>query len=540
MTIFLSKNIAIRYSRYAVPLFVLTLTFLLPAAQAASISEANPYPTPAPTFRFPQNKQNESPMAVNPTDPNNAITGANDETEEPNCTPARGGSSSCPFALGIDTSGVYATTDSGITWTHQILHWFSQVGLTSDGDPAVAFGPKPVTTNGLVTSFSYSNGARAYFASLASTPTQRFQELNAVSHSDDKGATWSSPVVSTSADNPVDFNDKGSIWVDQNPSSPFFGTVYVAWTLFKGVGNFGKSSTFGPEPIVIAHSTDGGQIFSKPVVLSSSSNSGSIGGRQGSTVRTGPDGTLYVFWDGASNKQSAILGARSFDGGVRFSRAFLVSVKSDIPSPFPGSSFRTNSFPMADVDQNSGKIYVTWANYNSGTTSGHGVVRLATSIDKGVTWTPAATVADVSGRTPFYPAIAVNPSDSSKVFIGFNAIDDVPFSTAPGIGVVSYDAFFVLSKDSGASFGKPVKISSASSDPDGSSTNSLVSQFLGDYNGASATPTAAWFSWTDSRNASPCASVDAFRAGTGPKPNIYDTCSASFGNTDVFVAHLSW
>jgi hypothetical protein len=517
------------------------MTLLLTTAQAASFSEVNPYPTSSPTFHFPQNKQNESPMAVNPTDSNNAITGANDETDEPNCTPATGGSSSCPFVLGIDTSGVYVTTDGGVTWTHQILHWFSQVGLTSDGDAAVAFGPKPVITNGLVTGFSYANGARAYFASLASNPFgSAAQELNAVSHSDDKGATWSSPVVATSATNPVDFNDKVSIWVDPNPSSPFFGTVYVAWTLFKGVGNFGESNTFSPEPIVISHSTDGGQTFSKPVQLTSSANNGSVGGRQGSTIRTGPDGTLYVFWDGAINKQSAILGARSNDGGVSFPKPFLVSLKSDVPSPFPGASFRTNSFPMADVDGNTGKIYVTWANYNFGTTSGHGVVQLATSTDRGTTWSPAATIADVKGRSPYYPAIAVNPSDSSKVFVGFNAIDDVPFGTAPGAGVVSYDAFFVVSKDSGATFAKPTKISTASSDPDGSSTNSLRSQFLGDYNGASASSSTAWFSWTDSRNASPCSSVDGFRAGTSVKPNIYDTCPTNFGNTDIFVALVPW
>src|ERR1051326_2309681 len=41
---------------------------------------------------FPQNKQNESPMAVNPTDANNAISGANDEIEESDCTLVDGGS----------------------------------------------------------------------------------------------------------------------------------------------------------------------------------------------------------------------------------------------------------------------------------------------------------------------------------------------------------------------------------------------------------------------------------------------------------------
>ncbi len=526
-------------ARYILPTFILTLTLLLTTAQAASFSEVDPFPTPAPSFHFPQNKQNESPMALNPTDPNNAITGANDEVEEPNCTPATGGSSSCPFAPGVDITGVYSTTDGGKTWNHQILHWFSLVGLTSDGDPAVAFGPKPVTSNGQVVGFSYSNGARAYFGSLASTPSAPAQELLAVARSDNKGATWSTPVVATTKDNPVDFNDKISIWVDANPDSPFFGNVYVAWTLFIGVGSFGSSNTFSPEPIVISHSTDGGQTFSPPVKLTASVNNGSVGGRQGSVIRSGPDGALYVFWDGAQSKQSAVLGARSFDGGNTFSKPFLVSFKSDIPSPFPGASFRTNSFPMADVAKSSGEIFVTWANFAFGTTSGHGVVQIATSTDRGSSWS-TSTIADVAGRSAYYPAVAVKPSDDSKVFVGFNAIDDVPFGTSPGTGVVFYDAFFVVSTNGGSSFTAPVRISKVSSDPDGSSTNSLRSQFLGDYNGASASSQAAWFSWTDSRNSAPCSSVDGFRAGTAAKPNIYDTCAPNFGNTDIFVAIVGW
>ena len=529
-------------TKYAVAAFILALTLLVIPAQAITVTEYNVFPTPAPTNHFPQNKQNESPMAVNPTDPNNLITGANDEIEEPNCTPATGGSSSCPFSPTVDTSGVYWSTNAGATWNHQILHWFSIVGLTSDGDPAVAFGPQPIVTNGKVTGFSYANGARAYFGSLAGNPAfGAAQELLAVAFSDNKGATWSTPVVATNKDNPVEFNDKIAVWVDANPSSPFFGNVYVSWTLFKGnpTLNFGESPTFSPEPIVVARSTDGGQTFQPAVKLTDSANNGAVGGRQGSVTRTGPDGTVYVFWDGASSSQSAILGASSPNGGASFNKPFLVSLKSDVPSPFPGARFRVNSSPLADVDQNSGKIYVAWADYTFGTTSGHGVVKLASSTNKGQSWA-SATIANVAGRSAFYPAVAVNPAAGSKIFVGFNAIDDVPFGTAPGAGVVLYDAYYTTSTNGGASFGVPVKISAASSDPDASTTNSLGSQFLGDYSGAAASSAAAWFSWTDSRNATPCAAVDGFRAGTSAKPNIYDSCPGNFGNTDIFVAQVTW
>src|SRR5207247_4023930 len=364
---------------------------------------------------FPQNKQNESPMAVNPVDPLNAITGGNDEIQEPDCTPATGGASSCPFAPGVDTSGVYVTTNGGGSWTQQILEWVPSSGIVSDGDPVVAFGPKPDGSGG----FSYSNGARAYFGSLAGNPSfGPAQELLAVSRSDDKGATWSAPAVATNKRNPVEFNDKISIWADADPSSPFFGRVYVGWTLFTGnpTLSFGNSNTFSPEPIVVAHSNDGGLTWSKAVRITHAANNGAVGGRQDSFIRTTPNGDVYVFWDGSLFRRSAVMGARSTDGGVSFGRPFVVSFKNDNPSPLPGTSFRDSSNPQADADSG-GNLYVTWTDY----TSGHGVVKLAKSTNGGAHWT-TITAADVSGRSAFFAAPAVN---GSNVFIGFTAIDDV-------------------------------------------------------------------------------------------------------------------
>lgn len=486
-----------------------------------ALSECNVSPN---ALHFPQNKQNEAPMAVNPRDPNNAITGANDLILQPDCTPAAGGTSNCAFQPNTDVTGVYWTKDGGATWNTQILRWSSSpLGIASDGDPVVAFGPKPDASG----KFSWGNGVRAYFGSLAGCRCNT-QELIAVSYSDDGGETWSDPVLATTRDNPVDFNDKIALWVDANENSPNFGNLYVSWTLF-----IGRSKAITPEPILISRSTDGGNNFEKPVQLTQASNNGVVGGRQGSVIRTGSDGAVYVFWDGSLFRKSAILGARSDDGGSHFGRPFLVSYKSDVPSPFPGASFRVNSFPMADVSQ--GRIFVVWADYSAG----HSTVKMITSSDRGETWNAAQTVANVIGRSAFFPSIALKP-DGSKVFVGFNAIDDVPAGTPPGAGVVSYDAYYAISEDAGASFAPPVKISAAPSDPDVSSANSLDGQFIGDYNGASASDTAAWFSWTDSRNGDTCSAVDDFRAGTAAKPNIYDSCSPDFGNTDIFAAAVPW
>jgi hypothetical protein len=135
--------------------------------------------------------------------------------------------------------------------------------------------------------------------------------------------------------------------------------------------------------------------------------------------------------------------------------------------------------------------------------------------------------------------VAVN---GSNVLIGFNALDHVAASTKPGAGVVFYDAYYVLSSNGGANFGAPVKISAVHSDPDASSTNGLTGQFLGDYNGADVGSDGTfWFTWTDTRNGATCSAIDAWRASgfTTPEPNIYDSCPAAFGNSDIFVATIS-
>jgi hypothetical protein len=501
------------------------------ATSTASAATATEHLVSPAATHFPQNKQNESTVAVNPTNPSIAAAGANDEIQEPDCTPATGGSSSCPFSPTVDTMGVYITTNGGSTWTQQILDAFPATPFTTDGDPALAWGPKPTGS-----AFSFASGARLYAATLLGSPAfGPAKEQIGLFFSDNNGTSWTGPIVISTADNPVSFNDKIAIATDTNPLSPNFGNLYVSWTLFTGnpTLNFGEAPVFSPEPIVVARSTDGGSTFSKPLRLTNAANNGFVGGRQGSTPEVAPNGDVYVFWDGAIDRQSAVMGARSTDGGRTFAKQFPVSLKNDNPSPLPGASFRDNSFPSADIGSD-GKLYVVWTDY----TIGHGVVKLATSTNNGGSWS-TSTAANVASRSAFYPAVTVN---GSNVFIGFNALDDVPAGTAPGAGVVFYDAYYVLSSNGGTSFGAPVKINATHSDPDASSTNGLTGQFLGDYNGADVGSDGTfWFTWTDTRNGSTCSAIDSWRASgfTTTTPNIYDSCPANFGNSDIFVATIS-
>ncbi len=487
-----------------------------PYATHASPSVTNVQVNKVLAGPFPENKQNEPSLAQNPTNSLNLVAGSNDEIGLPACTNTT--PSSCPFTAGISVSGFYASFDGGQTWPCQGLIDLSAFHEYAFGDPAQAFDSK----------------GNAYYGTLAfpfpPTTAELATGLQAdffVAKSTDGGCTYSSAArVSGAA--PAIFDDKDAITADSNPKSPFHDNVYAAWTKF----------TTGGDQILFSRSTNGGATFSNPLPISPGYNNNHVGGRQGAAVKVGPDGTVYVVWLDTVNKQAVERMAISHDGGATFPgpNITVATVTDDFVSPAPGSSFRQDArtFPSLTIAPN-GTLYVAWANRTGdgpGLT-GHAVVLVAHSTNGGLTWSAPVKAGDVSGRSAFFASVTTNPS--GDVDVVFQALDDVPGGTAPGAGVVHYDAYFTKSTNGGASFSSPLLISTATSDPDGSSTNSLAAQFLGDYITAVADGSHVYAVWTDSRNATPCAAVDAFRAGTGPEPDVITQCPNTFGNTDIFL-----
>jgi hypothetical protein len=285
----------IRAAVAAVVAAVLVLSATPAFAQADTLVSVGSPPSP-----FAQNKQNEPGVAIDASNPMVVAAGANDEIDLEACR--AGDPTTCPFTQGVGISGIYFSFDGGASWTQPtyqgwtarhclgpaaceprvgpigtLPHYFEN-GLVSDGDPSLAFGPRP----GPDGTFSWANGSRLYYTNLAANfsaerSEQSFKgfEAIAVSRTDDPRAAaagdasaWMDPVI-ISKQNAALFSDHEQVWADNAASSPFFGNAYACYAAFRGQE---KSPNALPAPIVVARSTDGGDTWTQKQVSQATNN----------------------------------------------------------------------------------------------------------------------------------------------------------------------------------------------------------------------------------------------------------------------------
>jgi hypothetical protein len=547
-------------------------------------------PTP-----FPQNKQNEPAVAINPIAPNIVAAGANDEIDLEGCNVAA--DNTCPFTAGIGVSGVYFSTNGGDNWSQPTYTGWSarsclgvagtatdtcspsvgpigtlpryfENGLVADGDPAVAFGPKPAA-NG---TFSWSNGWRLYYANISSNfsadrsesafggaeavTVSRLDDVNFAGAMAGNNNAWDAPVIASKQNSGGLFSDHEMIAVDDAASSPLFGNVYVCDAAFRGQGQNVQGNS-APAPIVLNSSSDGGQTWNT-TQLSAATNNGQNFGRQDCQVNTDSKGTVYVFWQGGDpqTRQNTIFMARSFDGGKHFERPAKPVATFDqcgLVDPVGGLTFdgvagaRDGSFPSVDIANGAPNgngpdtIVMTWCDGPTPTNTAPGPNEQAMvqySTNGGNSWTKIGNGAEAGDR-PDFPAIAISP-DGRDVYLVYDGYLQ-PYQTTTSAprrmqGVVRHADFTGATTTFGTLFRAPV------GDARGSSANALSSEFLGDYNFIFATNTFAVATWNDAQNAADCPAVDAFRqslvtpstADDLPRPAPGIDCPPNFGNTDIF------
>jgi hypothetical protein len=556
----------------------------------------------SPASPFSANKQNEPALAVDANHPSVLAAGSNDNIDMEACN--AGTDNTCPFTPGVGGSGVYFSFDSGTSWIQPTYTGWSarncagspgdgdppcqpqvgpigtvpkyfENGLVTDGDPGLAFGPKPDASG----NFSWANGSRLYYANLASNfaatrDEAAFKGFEAIAVSRIDGtpaltpaivanqSNWLDPVI-VSKQSSTTFSDKEQIWADNVASSPFFGNVYVCWASFRSQ----EKGNAVPQPLIVATSSDGGNTWTEKQVTSASNNPFNPRqgfGRSGCTVRTDSHGVVYVvanqFAVGTPGQGSHIL-VTSSNGGRTWSRPENIGLAVDtcFMTQFDGAGFRCvmdgvagarddlSSAPSIDIANGAptgtgatDEIVRTWVDGRDGINHEH--VFVSYSTNGGATWSaPAAS--ESAGDRGFYSAIAISP-DGSDAYLVYNAFTTPSRNdtTSPRnlVGVIKHADI----SGSGVLGAWATLHRSPGGDPRGSSQQNLWLEFLGDYVYAVATPSYGAAVWNDVRNAADCPAIDAWRAAaqaaiandttvpTAPAPQ--QACPATFGNSDIF------
>ena len=545
----------------------------------------------SPPSPFSANKQNEPAVAMDASNELVLAAGSNDNIDMEACN--AGDPTTCPFTPGVGGSGIHFSFDGGKTWIQPTytgltarhctgpaacvpalgpigtLPWYFEEGLVSDGDPAVAFGPRPGPGG-----FSWANGSRLYYANLSSNlgtkKDETFKGFEAIyaSRTDNPQlaatggeagkAAWRRP-VRVSKQSSATFSDKEQIWADNAATSPHFGNVYVCWANFIG----------SSAPMVVATSRDGGDTWAQQNVSPAHNVAAKHWGQSGCTIRTDSRGVVYVFYEEFQNPSKVGLPpigthflVKSFDGGDTWTKPMELYTVTDpcFALNFDGAGLRcvedgvggarndlaaspsvsiANGAPSGAGATN--QIVVAWADGRDGL-NGEDVM-FSTSTAGGIpgSWSPPRRIQTGATDRGLYAAPAISPTGGS-VWVVYNAFT-TPFrndTTSPRglVGVVVQ-----ATVGAGGAVGPFTEVHrGATGDPRGSSQNNLVLEFLGDYVYAAAGNTYATAVWQDARDAAVCPAINAYRAGVQtattaddvPVPAPQQVCPPTFGNTDIF------
>ena len=544
----------------------------------------------SPSTPFSQNKQNEPAVAMDANHELVLAAGANDNIDMEACN--AGDPTTCPFTPGVGVSGIYFSFDGGKTWTQPTydgltarhclgpaectpapgpigtLPWYFENGLVSDGDPALAFGPRPGPGG-----FSWANGSRLYYANLtASIGVKReaaFKGFEAiyVSRTDNPQvaalggpagkAAWMQP-VRVSKQSSATFADKEQIWADNAASSPHFGNVYICYAKFVG----------SSAPMVISTSRDGGATWSEQHVSAAHNAAAKHFGQSGCTIRTDSHGVVYVLWEEFQNAAKVgfpTMGThfivKSFDGGATwtkpaplyrvvdpcFALQFDGSILRCVEDGIAGARNDLAASPSLSISNGAptgagatNQLVNTWADGRDGVNREHVMFSTSTAGGNPGTWSAPRAI-ETAGDRGLYAAPAISPTGGT-VWVVYNAFT-MPFrndTTSPRglVGVVKQ-----ATVGAGGAVGAFTPVHrGAVGDPRASSQNNLILEFLGDYVYAAAGNSYATAVWNDVREGADCPAIDVWRAGVQtettaddvPRPAPQLQCPPTFGNTDIF------
>lgn len=428
--------------------------------------------------------QNETAVAVSLADPMVAVAASNDYVS--------GG------------VAVMRTSDGGRHWltTRITPEFFGTRDFCNGGDPGVAYSRRD---------HAFYLTQLCFFRALPYSEVQLYKSI-------DNGKTWTPGRQAARAASNYDyttgtvdesvFNDKELLAVDNTPTSPHYGRVYITYTKFHILPS--GASDYCPLQLSYTDSVPTSDpsltTFHHTAIQPDAPGANGVGSsaNQFSVPQVERNGALdvgFVSEDCNDSFDPHLLFQKSTNGGnsflahaVRIDKAgqykdFKDAAKDDT---IPPTAFRAPNTPSLAYSPTTGTLlYVYQNNINRPTSAAD--ISYQLSVDGGLHWSDAKFLSTASGTTParndqFFPWAAADENGVFQVIWFDRRLDPAN---------VRINTWQATSTDDGHTFTSR-RISTQDWNPNRGFFTSGA--FIGDYNGLAAASAAVYPVWTDGRN----------------------------------------
>jgi hypothetical protein len=407
----------------------------------------------------PNVTQSETFTASNPDNPNQIVVAYNDSRGR-NASP-------------INISGASVSTDGGTTFTRLTTASGQSPFSNTVGDPVILYN-RPTGTWFTVW-LDGGCGAQGLGGYKSTTPSS--------------ANSWTHYCIHNSNN-----DDRESGWADNNPTSPFYGRMYVSWNDFNVGGGalFVRYSTDNGLTWTNARQITSGTPFIRDVQITGDLATGDVyiaGMNEGGGGFPHNDSNLFFRSTDGGNTWTNTYSGPSFAGPGVTAVGYFACMFTD-----GGGYWRHEGW--GEPAALNGVVHYVYAQHGAG--SDPGDVYYIRSTDRGQTFgAPLKLNSDATTRPQWEPNLSV--SSSGSVFAAWYDARESASCTRGNSGVPCYRMWARRSTDNGVSWLSDQTFSDVVSPLPAQPDPGIQATYVGDYDYSTSSPNQHLRAWVDGR-----------------------------------------